>query len=91
MRRKPVLPDSIDAFLARWDGTEQAERANYVAFLNELCHVLDMALARAGQRWNLTYRASLGRDIRHAVRTSLVMTPKRQVPIPPIARYFTSR
>jgi hypothetical protein len=32
---RPLHPDPIEAFLARWDGTEQAERANYVAFLNE--------------------------------------------------------
>ena len=33
-------PDSIDAFIARWNGTGQAERANYVTFLNELCDLL---------------------------------------------------
>lgn len=32
--------DPIGAFIARWDGTEQAERANYARFLDELCDVL---------------------------------------------------
>ena len=46
-------PDPVvEAFLARWDGTQQAERANYVSFLNELCGVIgaplpDAASARA--------------------------------------------
>jgi hypothetical protein len=33
-------PQAIDAFIARWDGTELAERANYARFLDELCAVL---------------------------------------------------
>ena len=45
-------PDTAaDAFIARWDGTEQAERANYVSFLNELCDLLAVerpAPARGG-------------------------------------------
>ena len=32
--------DPIGTFIARWDGTEQAERANYARFLDELCDVL---------------------------------------------------
>jgi hypothetical protein len=36
-------PDPIEIFLARWDGTERAEHANYVSFLNELCGILDVA------------------------------------------------
>ena len=32
--------DSVDVFIARWNGTEQAERANYISFLNELCDLL---------------------------------------------------
>ncbi len=32
--------DPIGAFIARWDGTEQAERANYQRFLDELCDIL---------------------------------------------------
>ncbi len=31
---------SLVAFIARWDGTELAERANYVRFLDEFCEVL---------------------------------------------------
>ena len=34
--------DPITAFIARWDGTEQAERANYVSFLDDLCAVLEV-------------------------------------------------
>lgn len=32
--------DPLRAFIARWDGTEMAERANYARFLDELCDVL---------------------------------------------------
>lgn len=32
--------DPVAAFIARWDGTEQAERANYISFLDDLCMVL---------------------------------------------------
>ena len=34
--------DRIEAFIARWDGTGMAERANYQSFLSELCDVLDV-------------------------------------------------
>ena len=30
----------VDSFIARWDGTERAERANKDMFLTELCAVL---------------------------------------------------
>ena len=33
-------PAAVDAFIARWDGTGLAERANYQLFLSELCDVL---------------------------------------------------
>ena len=36
----PSAPAAVDAFIARWDGTERAERANYIPFLNELCDLL---------------------------------------------------
>ena len=35
-------PAAIDAFIARWDGTGMAERANYIPFLSELCDVLGL-------------------------------------------------
>lgn len=35
--------DPIGAFIARWDGTEQAERANYARFLDDLCDVLGVS------------------------------------------------
>ncbi|TCZ64299.1 class I SAM-dependent DNA methyltransferase [Roseicella aquatilis] len=34
------MRDPIGSFIARWDGTEQAERANYIPFLNDLCTIL---------------------------------------------------
>ena len=33
-------PDPAEAFIARWDGTAMAERANAQPFLSELCDVL---------------------------------------------------
>jgi hypothetical protein len=36
--------DALDAFIARWDGTELAERANYARFLDEFCRLLDLPL-----------------------------------------------
>lgn len=37
-----IPPPTLDVttFIARWNGSEQAERANYVSFLNDLCDVL---------------------------------------------------
>src|SRR5208282_2917617 len=49
-------PDPIEAFLARWDGTEQAERANYQGFLNELCAVLGVALPEPARGGGGDYR-----------------------------------
>jgi hypothetical protein len=42
--RTPLQPSdaNLTAFIARWDGTGLAERANYVRFLDELCGVLDV-------------------------------------------------
>lgn len=37
------MTDPVSTFIARWDGTEQAERANYARFLDELCDVLGVA------------------------------------------------
>ena len=34
---------SIEAFIARWQGSGAAERANYQLFLSELCDVLGVA------------------------------------------------
>jgi len=36
----PTSPTDLEAFIARWDGTARAERANYIPFLSELCDVL---------------------------------------------------
>jgi hypothetical protein len=38
-----AAPEPIDAFIARWDGTERAERANKDMFLSELCAVLGVS------------------------------------------------
>jgi hypothetical protein len=43
MPARTLPPDPIETFLARWDGTERAEHANYVSFLNELCGILGVA------------------------------------------------
>lgn len=48
--------DPIDAYLARWDGTEQAERASYVAFLNELCPLINAPLPDAARSGGGDYR-----------------------------------
>lgn len=40
--RRSHARDRIGAFIARWDGTEQAERANYQRFLDELCAALGL-------------------------------------------------
>ncbi|MCA3317840.1 MAG: class I SAM-dependent DNA methyltransferase [Roseomonas sp.] len=41
MPSPPPLPE-IEAFIARWSGTAQAERANYARFLDELCRIIDV-------------------------------------------------
>jgi hypothetical protein len=41
-RRQRGALDPIDVFIARWNGTEQAERANYQRFLDELCAALGL-------------------------------------------------
>lgn len=37
-----ATPPPVEAFIARWNGTERAERANYVAFLHELCALIEV-------------------------------------------------
>ncbi len=37
---RPVAPAEVSDFIARWHGTADAERANYIRFLDELCHLL---------------------------------------------------
>jgi MmeI, N-terminal domain len=32
--------EQVERFIGRWDSTEQAERANYVSFLIELCDLI---------------------------------------------------
>jgi hypothetical protein len=41
MPSAPPLPE-IEAFIARWSGTAQAERANYARFLDELCPIIEV-------------------------------------------------
>ena len=60
MAPRPASPDPIEAFLTRWDGTEQAERANYVSFLNELCAVIDVPLPDAARGSGGNYRYERG-------------------------------
>jgi hypothetical protein len=56
MAARHALPHPIEAFLVRWDGTEQAERANYVSFLNELCAVINVPLPDAARGSTGDYR-----------------------------------
>jgi hypothetical protein len=56
MPTRTSQPDPIDAYLTRWDGTEQAERANYVAFLNELCPLINAPLPDAARGGGGDYR-----------------------------------
>ena len=56
MLSRTLPPDPLDAFLARWDGTEQAERANYIPFLNELCGVIGAPLPDAARGGGGDYR-----------------------------------
>lgn len=61
----PKAPADFDDFVARWEASGAAERANYQLFLSELCDVLGMtrpeptrpddsenALARISHRGN---------------------------------------
>lgn len=47
---------AISAFIARWDATEQAERANYVPFLTELCDLLGLPRPDPAQGGGGDYR-----------------------------------
>lgn len=38
-----MTPDPADAFIARWEGSGAAERANYPLLLSELCDLLEVA------------------------------------------------
>ena len=42
MSNDPPADTIADRFIARWNATERAERANYVSFLNELCDLLEV-------------------------------------------------
>jgi hypothetical protein len=57
---RSVTSDPVDAFLTRWGGTEQAERANYVAFLNELCPIINVPLPDAARGSGGNYRYERG-------------------------------
>lgn len=56
MPDQPLPTDAVDAFLARWDGTERAERANCQSFLNELCGILGVKLPDPGRGGGGDYR-----------------------------------
>ena len=65
-RRQRGAPAPIDAFIARWDGTEQAERANYARFLDELCAALDLPLPDPASGSGGDYRYERGVKRREA-------------------------
>jgi len=72
MAVQPIRSDPIEAFLDRWDGTEQAERANYVAFLNELCAIIDVRLPDAARGSGGNYRYE--RSVTHHAVEGVVTT-----------------
>lgn len=55
-------PHSIDAFIARWDSTELAERANCASFLHELCAILGVDLPNPASGSGGDYRYERGVD-----------------------------
>lgn len=68
-------PTAIGGFIARWDGTELAERANYIPFLNELCSVLGVPLPEPATRSGGAYRFERGVEHHEADRP----TAKRRI------------
>jgi hypothetical protein len=60
MSARSASPDPIEAFLTRWDGTELAEQANYVSFLNELCGIIGVPLPDAARGSGGNYRYERG-------------------------------
>lgn len=52
--------DATEAFIARWDGTAMAERANYIPFLSELCDVLGLPRPDAATGSGGNYRFERG-------------------------------
>ncbi len=52
--------DATEAFIARWDGTAMAERANYIPFLSELCDVLGLPRPDAATGSGGDYRFERG-------------------------------
>ena len=51
----PATPKNIETFIARWETTEAAERANYQMFLTELCDLLEIAHPDPTSSTNNTY------------------------------------
>ena len=62
----------LAAFIARWDGTEMAERANYVSFLNELCSTIGLPLPAPASGSQGPYRFE--RSVQHRERDGSVST-----------------
>lgn len=60
------LASLLERFIARWDGTERAERANYQMFLQELCDVLDVPRPDPAQGSGGDYRFERGVTRHHA-------------------------
>ncbi len=51
---------AVEGFIARWDGTAMAERANYIPFLSELCDVLELPRPEGARGSVGTYRFERG-------------------------------
>jgi hypothetical protein len=72
-----TTPDAVENFIARWQSSGGAERANYQLFLSELCAVLNVPLrnpTRPDDADNAFSRANLAR-----VRELLVLRLLGQV------------
>lgn len=77
MRRPTQTPDSgLAAFIARWDGTEMAERANYARFLDEFCDVLGVPRPDPASGSGGAYRYERG-VVHHDTDDSAGASPRR--------------
>ncbi len=57
------MSEAVDRFIVRWDGTSRAERANYSAFLHELCDLLGVPRPHGATGGGGDYR--LERAVKH--------------------------
>jgi hypothetical protein len=58
-----VESEQVERFVGRWDGTERAERANYVSFLIELCDLIGVDRPPGAVGWRRFERSVMHREI----------------------------